>query len=393
MTILQQTLDTIFNEIKGKETDSSKVKDDIAYQVYCFYKGIEPKPLYDTGVSDIIKSVIEQKLAGTSYNTFSDTIDVFGFIFEYTLSCYEGATTKQGEFFSPPAIQSIVSDILGTVDEVYDPTIGSGSLISKVKASKVYGQEKSPITQKFAQYNLDLMGYQQEIVQGNTLDNDGFVGKQFGAIVSNHPYSVAWDKKGLKDDPRFKDYATPPASKCDYAFILHCLSHLKKDGIYIAVVPHGLLFRGNSEGRIREQLIEEKKLNAVIGLPAKLFMNVDIPVALMIFKEESDKVMFIDASKDFIKNGTRNDMDKKAIAKLVQTYKEQKEIDKYSRTIDLDEIRDNDYNLNIPRYIDTFEEEEPVDLKLVNSQLEKLDEEIEEIDKDIQKFMKELGQC
>ena len=236
-----------------------------------------------------------------------------------------------------------------------------------------------------------------EIKQGDSIEDPQHIDKKFEAIVANPPFSAKWSSdKSFLDDERFSGYGKlAPKSKADYAFVQHMIYHLDENGTMGIVLPHGVLFRGAAEEKIRRYLIEEKNyLDAVIGLPANIFYGTSIPTVILIFKkcrEDDDGILFIDASQEFEKVKNQNKLREEDIEKIVNTYKNREEIDKYSHVATMDEIRENDFNLNIPRYVDTFEEEEPIDLDEVCDELEKISEEMKEVDKEIKKYCDELG--
>ena len=214
-------------------------------------------------------------------------------------------------------------------------------------------------------------------------------------IRTNPPYSAKWDNDETKlKDPRFGEYGKlAPASKADYAFILHSIYHLNKIGTMAIVLPHGVLFRGAAEGKIRETLIGKNYLDAIIGLPANLFYGTGIPTVILVLKKsrENKDILFIDASNDFEKNKNQNNLRDEDIDKIIKTYKERKDVEKYAHLASIEEIRENDFNLNIPRYVDTFEEEEPIDLEEINKLLEQDNKEIAELEAEINEQLKILG--
>lgn len=209
------------------------------------------------------------------------------------------------------------------------------------------------------------------------------------SILMNPPFSANWDQK---EDERFSNYGIAPKSKADFAFLLHGYSKLKSGGTMAIVLPHGVLFRGAAEGKIREALLEEGAIKAIVGLPANIFYGTSIPTVLIVLQKnrEDKSVFFIDASKDFEKEKNKNVLKDDHIKKIFLAYQEQKEIDKYSRLVGYDEIKDNDFNLNIPRYVDTFEEEEPVDMVAVALGIAQIDTEIKESEKELGIMLQEL---
>ena len=263
-----------------------------------------------------------------------------------------------------------------------------------------YGQELNTTTYNLARMNMilhDVHFSKFDIKQDNTLTHPQHVEKKMEAIVANPPFSAKWSAHTtFNSDDRFAQYGRlAPASKADFAFIQHMVYHLDDHGQMAVVMPHGVLFRGAAEGEIRKHLIEELNvLDAVIGLPANIFYGTSIPTCILVFKacrEKDQDVLFIDASNDFEKAKNQNNLRKSDIEKIVSTYRERAEKEKYSHIAPLAEIRENDYNLNIPRYVDTFEEEEPIDLKAVTTGLKAIDYKMAGIDTKIAGFCKELG--
>ena len=294
--------------------------------------------------------------------------------------------------------------------------MGSGSLLltvgnelphgKKTGAIKYYGQELNTTTYNIARMNLmmhDVNFNNMTLNNADTLDSDWPDGpddrgidrpRSFDAVVANPPYSAKWDNdKSKLKDPRFSDYGKlAPASKADYAFILHSLYHLNNEGTMAIVLPHGVLFRGAAEGTIRKTLIEKNYLDAVIGLPANLFYGTSIPTTILVFKKnrKNKDILFIDASKEFEKGKNQNTLSEANIDKIVSTYVNREDVEKYAHVASLDEIKENDFNLNIPRYVDTFEEEEPVDLDEVKKLLAQDDEEIKQLEAEIAEQLKIL---
>ncbi|HDR4532708.1 MULTISPECIES: type I restriction-modification system subunit M [Bacillus] len=336
-------------------------------------------------------------------------IDILGDAYEYMISQFAAnAGKKAGEFYTPQQVSSVLAKIVTAGKEeirsVYDGTCGSGSLLLRVgkeaKVYKYYGQEKVSTTYNLARMNMLLhdIPYQRfDIKNADTLEEPQHLDERFEAIVANPPYSAKWsaDDK-FKDDERFSAYAKlSPKSKADFAFIQHYIHQLEDNGIFAVVLPHGVLFRGAAEGVIRKYLIEEKNyLDAIIGLPANIFYGTGIPTCILVFKKcrkHDDNVLFIDASNEFEKGKNQNHLSNENVDKIVSAYLNRETIDKYSYTATLDEIKDNEYNLNIPRYVDTFEEEEPVDLNAVAKRLQEIDGEITKVDEELVAYFKELG--
>ena len=335
--------------------------------------------------------------------------DVIGDSYEYLISHFAGdAGKKGGEFFTPSAVSTLLAKLVeaGEGDRIYDPTCGSGSLL--IKASKevgnknfrIYGQESKSATVALCKMNMFLHDINDAVIEwGDTinnplhLENDHLM--KFDVVVANPPFSL--DKWGAEEAPQDKykrfERGIPPKSKGDYAFISHMISSLNEHGRMGVVLPHGVLFRGASEGKIRQQLIDENLLDAVIGLPANLFFGTSIPACILVFNKQRDNtnILFIDASADFNKNKNQNSIDDEQIQKILDTYKNKKEIEKYSHLASLDEIKENDYNLNIPRYVDTFEEEEIVNLETTKINISKIENELLEIKSKMSAYLKELG--
>ena len=337
-------------------------------------------------------------------------IDVLGDAYEYLIGMFaQTAGKKAGEFYTPQQVSKILARLVcldkDKLLSVYDPCCGSGSLLLRVgkecSVTFYYGQEKTATTYNLARMNMLLhnIPYQNfNIVNGDTLENPAFKDKKFSAVVANPPYSAKWsaNKKYLEDE-RFQPYGKlAPASKADFAFVCHMLYLLEENGTMAVVLPHGVLFRGSSEEAIRKVLIKNQNvLDAVIGLPANLFYGTSIPTCILVFKknraENKDSILFIDASKEFEKGKNQNLLTNEHIDKIIQTYKNRQDIDKYAHVAKMAEIEENDYNLNIPRYVDTFEEEPPVDLQAEFAKLTKLQTEAKEIDIEIDKYFQELG--
>lgn len=337
-------------------------------------------------------------------------IDILGDAYEYLISQFaSGAGKKAGEFYTPQEVSQVLARIVTNgkdrLRSVYDPTCGSGSLLLRVAryvddVGMFYGQEMNNTTYNLARMNMLLhdVNYDQfDIKQEDTLEHPQHTSKKFEAIVANPPFSAKWSADSiLLQDERFSGYGRlAPASKADYAFIQHMIYQLDENGTAAVVMPHGVLFRGAAEGVIRRYLIEEKNyLDAVIGLPANLFFGTSIPASILVFKkcrDNPENVLFIDASKHFEKGKNQNRLSAANIDKIIETYAGRKEEEKYSHVAPLNEIAKNDYNLNIPRYVDTFEEEEEIDLDAVVDEIKRIDAESAALDEQIRKFTEELG--
>ncbi len=336
--------------------------------------------------------------------------DVLGDAYEYLIGQFaSGAGKKAGEFYTPQEVSKILAKLVTTgkskLKSVYDPTCGSGSLLLRVakevkEVTNFYGQELNRTTYNLARMNMILhdVHYRRfDIKQEDTLEHPQHLDKQFEAIVANPPFSAQWSANPLfTTDDRFSQYGKlAPGGKADFAFVQHMVFHLADNGIMATVLPHGVLFRGGAELHIRKYLIEQKNyLDAVIGLPANIFYGTSIPTCILVLKkcrENPDDVLFIDASQGFEKVKTQNMLRKEHIDKIIDTYRNRNEIEKYSHRATLKEIADNDYNLNIPRYVDTFEAEEEIDIKAVMREIKNLETQRDGLDKQIDVYLKELG--
>lgn len=359
-----------------------------------------------------------------------DGRDILGEIYEYLIGQFAAnAGKKGGEFYTPHQVSKILAKLvtLNVADNqenflVYDPTMGSGSLLltvgnelPKSKPIKYYGQELNTTTYNLARMNLMMHGVSYKnmtLSNADTLESDWPEGLdaqgidqplcRFDAVVANPPYSANWDNHERKlKDARFQPFgALAPASKADYAFILHSLYHLGEHGTMAIVLPHGVLFRGAAEGKIRKALIGDNSTNAqgnyldaVIGLPANLFYGTSIPTTILVFKKnrKNKDILFIDASQQFEKGKNQNRLTDEHVQKIIETYSARQNVDKFAYVASLEEIIENDYNLNIPRYVDTFEEEEEIDINEVLKQLQQDNQEIEQLEKEINEQLRLLG--
>ena len=360
--------------------------------------------------------------------------DVIGDAYEYMIGQFASmAGKKAGSFYTPAAVSEIMARIVDVKagERVYDPTCGSGSLLIKAakqrspKEVAIYGQEVNGSSVAMAKMNMYIHEIRDAKIEwGDTLANPLFKDLDgnlltFDAIVANMPFSKDKWASGFnpggeatgKGNKEFKmeasldkyhrfDRGVPPASKGDWAFLLHMIASMSVKGRIAAVAPHGVLFRGAAEGRIRQRVIEENLLDAVIGLPENLFYGTSIPACILAFKNnrQTNDVLFIDASKKdengnlrYIKAKNQNELGQKHVDDIVHAYFERKDVDKFAHVATLDEIRANDYNLNIPRYVDTFEEEELVDIEEVQSNITRLKQEIAEAEAQMDAYLKELG--
>ena len=337
-------------------------------------------------------------------------VDILGDAYEYLISQFaSGAGKKAGEFYTPQEVSTVLAKIVTAgkkqIKSVYDPTCGSGSLLLRVarqvdNVGMFFGQELNNTTYNLARMNMILhdVNYSKfDIRQEDTLEHPQHLEYKFEAIVANPPFSAQWSASPIHmQDDRFSQYGRlAPSSKADYAFIQHMIYQLDDNGTMAVVMPHGVLFRGGAEGHIREFLIREKNyLDAVIGLPANLFFGTSIPACILVFKkcrENPDNVLFIDASQHFDKVKNQNKLRDSDIQKIVDAYTERKSEEKYSHVASLAEIAENDHNLNIPRYVDTFEEEEAIDLDEITTEIKKIDADMMDVDKKIAAYCEELG--
>lgn len=343
------------------------------------------------------------------------SLDVIGNGYEFLIKNFAASGgQKAGEFYTPPEVSDLIAELLDPQkgDSICDPACGSGSLLMKCgrkvvanhnsKEYALYGQEAIGSTWSLAKMNMFLHGEDNHKIEwGDTIRNPKLLDKNgdlmlFDIVTANPPFSLdKWGYEQAENDKfdRFRR-GLPPKTKGDYAFISHMIETLKPvTGRMGVVVPHGVLFRGSSEGKIRQKLIEENLLDAVIGLPEKLFYGTGIPAAILIFKKRKsdDSVLFIDASREFKSGKNQNNLTEENIAKIVETYRARKSVDKYAYLATLQEIKDNDYNLNIPRYVDTFEEEAEIDLVAVRAEREQLKTQLAELEVQMVKYLEELG--
>lgn len=350
------------------------------------------------------------------------SLDIIGNAYEYLIKHFAASSGKSaGEFYTPPEVSDLLAAILDPQpgDTICDPACGSGSLLMKCgrmirnnfdgsKKYALYGQEAIGSTWSLAKMNMFLHGEDNHRIEwGDTirhpmlLNSSGESLMQFDIVTANPPFSLdKWGVDGAVDDEfgRFHR-GIPPKTKGDYAFISHMIETLKpgsktqKGGKMGVVVPHGVLFRASSEGKIRQKLIEEGLLDTVIGLPEKLFFGTGIPAAILIFSHQKsdDNVLFIDASREFKSGKNQNQLTKDNIQKVIDTYKDRQFVDKYAYLASVDEIRENDFNLNIPRYVDTFEEEEEIDLMAVRAERVQLKQELAALEVEMEGYLKELG--
>ena len=390
---------------KGSDFDVSNVRDALS----AFSRMIDDnyKKVYE-GIFDTLQTGLSKlgESSGKQTKAISDLLelikdipmdekqdyDVLGFIYEYLISQFAAnAGKKAGEFYTPHEVSMLMSEIVAEhlkdrdSIQIFDPTSGSGSLLINIGQSaakhmdnkdhiKYYAQELKQNTYNLTRMNLVMRGIKPSNIitrNADTLEDDwpieydgSFEPLRVDAVVSNPPYSQQWNSEDKETDPRYAGFGLAPKGKADYAFLLHDLFHVKPDGIMTIVLPHGVLFRGGEEGEIRKNLIEKNHIDAIIGLPANIFFGTGIPTIIMVLKQNRDNTdtLIIDASKGFIKEGKNNKLQASDIKKIADTIKYRLDIPKYSRKVSREEIRNNDYNLNIPRYVDSSEKAESWDI-------------------------------
>lgn len=337
-------------------------------------------------------------------------IDVLGDAYEYLIGQFaSGAGKKAGEFYTPPMVSKLLAKLVtigkDKLRSVYDPTCGSGSLLLRVakevkEVGNYYGQESNPSTYNLARMNMILHGvhYRQfDIQQDDTLEQPHHIEKRFEAVVANPPFSAKWSASaGFLTDERFQDYGKlAPASKADFSFVQHMVHQLDDDGTMAVVLPHGVLFRGAAEGHIRKHLIRDKNyLDAVIGLPANIFYGTSIPTCILVLKknrQHSDNILFIDASKNYGKATNQNYMRNSDVEEIISAIKTREYREKFSNVATIENIiNENDFNLNIPRYVDLFEEEPEIDLTNITTLIAGTNKELSKIDEKLSDYCNEL---
>ena len=358
---------------------------------------------------------------------FSTDTDILGDAYEYLIGQFAaGSGKKAGEFYTPQQVSTILSEIVTLdsqdpttrkkkkLDRVLDFACGSGSLLLNVRRKlidndgyigKIFGQEKNITTYNLARMNMLLHGVKDtefEIHHGDTLDNDWDIlnemnpakKMEFDAIVANPPFSLRWEPtEAMADDFRFKSYGLAPKSAADFSFLLHGFHFLSGEGTMAIILPHGVLFRGGAEERIRTKLLKDNNVDAVIGLPSNLFFSTGIPVCILVLKKckKHDDVLFINASEYFEKGKRQNTLREEDIERIVKAYQFREELPRYSKKVSMEEIEKNGYNLNISRYVNTSLEEEKIDLKAVNKTLTDIEKRIKESTEKHNSFLKELG--
>ncbi|MDY4841940.1 MAG: type I restriction-modification system subunit M [Alphaproteobacteria bacterium] len=362
----------------------------------------------------VVMAKIISALDEIGFSVEDTKIDILGNAYEYLIGQFAAtAGKKAGEFYTPAGPAELLCRLacfgLTDVKAAADPTCGSGSLLLRLKkyvnVRTYYGQELTSTTYNLARMNMILRGIPYshfEIYNGDTLEHDYFEeraqDKKYRIQVANPPYSANWsaDDKFLEDE-RFSEYGKlAPKSKADFAFVQHMIHHMDEDGRIAVLLPHGVLFRGAAEETIRKYIIQKLNiLDAVIGLPANLFFGTGIPVCVLVLKKNrnanSDNILFIDASKDFEPGKNQNILRDQDIDKIVETYAKREDVEKYAHVATMAEIEENGYNLNIPRYVDTFEKEEEIDLNAVSAEIKQLQADIKGINAELKPYFNELG--
>ena len=450
---LKEALDVYSEELKGEDAEELKaqMKDECHYVIepeltYTYFadaarnnafsreqlqKGFNNIEQSDPIFADLFADIdLYSNRLGTGDQKQSDTVanlikeidkadllnsdaEILGNAYEYLIGQFASETGKKaGEFYTPQAVSKILTRIAidGQEDKkglsVYDPCMGSGSLLLNAKKYaaepryiKYYGQELNTSTYNLARMNMFLHGIvaeNQKLRNGDTLDGDWPTDEEtdFNMVLMNPPYSANWSAAaGFLQDERFSEYGVlAPKSKADYAFLLHGLYHLKSNGTMAIVLPHGVLFRGAAEGKIREKLLRSGNIYAVIGLPANLFYNTSIPTCIIILKKHRDgrDILFIDASKKFNKGKKQNEMTDEHINAVLDLYSKRETVEKEAYLASFEDIEKNDFNLNIPRYVDNFEKEEEIDINGLLADMTKTDEELEQVQGEFLGLIKEL---
>ena len=359
--------------------------------------------------NELISKVLTH-LDNIDFDLSNSESDVLGDAYEYLIGEFaSGAGKKAGEFYTPQTVSTLLAKIVtqgkDRLRSVYDPTCGSGSLLLRVKrevkdVDMIFGQEMNRTTYNLARMNMilhDVHFAKFDIKQEDTLTRPQHIDMRFDAVVANPPFSAKWSADPIYlQDERFSRYGKlAPSSKADMAFVQHMLHQLDELGSLAVVLPHGVLFRGSSEGVIRQYLIEKMNVvDTIIGLPANIFYGTSIPTCILVLKKNrthTGDILFIDASNDFDKQKNQNKLLPEHLDKIIDAFTQRQNIEKYAKVATLQEVKDNDYNLNIPRYVDTFEAEDEIDLNTIAQQLKELEQQSQNTDKVIAEFCKELG--
>ena len=359
--------------------------------------------------NELISKVLTH-LDNIDFDLSNSESDVLGDAYEYLIGEFaSGAGKKAGEFYTPQTVSTLLAKIVtqgkDRLRSVYDPTCGSGSLLLRVKrevkdVDMIFGQEMNRTTYNLARMNMilhDVHFAKFDIKQEDTLTRPQHIDMRFDAVVANPPFSAKWSADPIYlQDERFSRYGKlAPSSKADMAFVQHMLHQLDEQGTMAVVLPHGVLFRGSSEGVIRQYLIEKMNVvDTIIGLPANIFYGTSIPTCILVLKKNrthTGDILFIDASNDFEKQKNQNKLLPEHLDKIIDAFTQRQNIEKYAKVATLQEVKDNDYNLNIPRYVDTFEAEDEIDLNAIAQQLKDLEQQSQKTDEVIADFCKELG--
>ena len=359
--------------------------------------------------NELISKVLTH-LDNIDFDLSNSESDVLGDAYEYLIGEFaSGAGKKAGEFYTPQTVSTLLAKIVtqgkDRLRSVYDPTCGSGSLLLRVKrevkdVDMIFGQEMNRTTYNLARMNMilhDVHFAKFDIKQEDTLTRPQHIDMRFDAVVANPPFSAKWSADPIYlQDERFSRYGKlAPSSKADMAFVQHMLHQLDEQGTMAVVLPHGVLFRGSSEGVIRQYLIEKMNVvDTIIGLPANIFYGTSIPTCILVLKKNrthTGDILFIDASNDFDKQKNQNKLLPEHLDKIIDAFTQRQNIEKYAKVATLQEVKDNDYNLNIPRYVDTFEAEDEIDLNSIAQQLKDLEKQSQKTDQVIAEFCKELG--
>ena len=362
-----------------------------------------------TDRNELVAKVLSH-LDDIDFDISNTEADVLGDAYEYLIGEFaSGAGKKAGEFYTPQTVSTLLAKIVTQGKErlraVYDPTCGSGSLLLRVKrevqnVDMIFGQEMNRTTYNLARMNMilhDVHFAKFDIKQENTLTRPQHLDKKFDAVVANPPFSSNWSADPLfLQDERFAAFGKlAPSSKADMAFVQHMLHQLDEHGTMAVVLPHGVLFRGSSEGVIRQYLIEQMNVvDTIIGLPANIFYGTSIPTCILVLKknrEHTGNILFIDASNEFVKQKNQNKLLPEHLDNIIAAYTNRQNIEKYAYVATLQQVKDNDYNLNIPRYVDTFEAEDEIDLDAIAQQLQDLEQDSQKTDAVIADFCKALG--
>jgi type I restriction enzyme M protein len=358
--------------------------------------------------NELISKVLSH-LDKIDFNLEDAKADVLGDAYEYLIGMFaSGAGKKAGEFYTPQQASKILAKIVTTgktkVKSAYDPTSGSGSLLLRVnreaEVGDFYGQELNRTTYNLCRMNMILHGvsyHKFDIRQEDTLERPQHLDMRFEAVVANPPFSAQWSANPLfMTDDRFSQYGRlAPSSKADFAFVQHMIHQTSDNGVMAVIMPHGVLFRGAAEGHIRRYLIEDRNyLDAVIGLPANIFYGTGIPTCILVFKkcrEQPENILFIDASQYFEKVKTQNFLRDEDVDRIIDTYRKRVTNEKFSYVAPLHEVAENEYNLNIPRYVDTFEAEDDINIDAIAAELQALETEMQTTDLTIAGYCKELN--